>query len=158
MRRHGVETSRERDRVRSRMRSLPASALLWRELEKRQMLGFEFARTCWVERVCVDFYCEALRLAVAVDRIIVNDARALRDEKRHSIRLGRLGICVLRFTDDEVMHNLDGVMASIRRWVRSRPGLWGGCVDAPSSAAKAELAGGAGASTPRRRTTARARR
>ena len=109
--------------------------VLWRELQGRQVLGHVFARGYPIERYQVDFYCEALRLAVEVDRIVRNDARALRSGQRRSSRLAVLGIRELRFTDDEVMHNLDGVLASIRRWVRAQPQSWIASRDLFASAA-----------------------
>jgi hypothetical protein len=45
----------------------------------------------------------------------------LRRCDRRLARLRLLGVAVLRFTDDEVVHNIDGVVGSIRRWIRNRP-------------------------------------
>jgi very-short-patch-repair endonuclease len=138
-----------------RVRALRTEAVLWRELRGRQMLGYEFDRKYSIERHHVDFYCPALRLAVDVARIVTN-ARMLRNERRRVNQLFRLGVRVLRFTDDEVMHNLDGVVACIRRWVRNQPEQWGSRAAPHRVLASAELASSA-AVTMVRRVSRRAR-
>src|SRR5262245_54591945 len=109
----------------SRARTLRSESALWRELKGKQIYGYSFDRAHRLDRDCVDFYCEALRLAIQVDRIVRKDERALRNEMRRIGRLIGRGITVLRFTDDEIMHNPDGVVGSIRRWIRTRPERWG---------------------------------
>jgi very-short-patch-repair endonuclease len=131
--------------------------VLWRELEGRQILGYEFDRAYAIQRDRVAFYCEALRLAVDVERIISKDVRALHSANRRSSRLARLGVQVLRFTDDEVMHNLDGVVANIRRWVRGNPQHWGAAVKPHRRSLPAGVARTVRMPTRQRRRSTRAR-
>ena len=94
--------------------------LLWRELKGKQ-LGYAFDRDHPLDRCNVRFYCKALKLAVEVDGIVRDDMRIVCRDDRRRARLRRLGVAVLRFTDEEVAHNIDGVIGSIRRWIRNRP-------------------------------------
>jgi very-short-patch-repair endonuclease len=103
-----------------RSRRARSRAILWRELKGRQ-LGYAFGRDHPVDRYNVSFYCEALNLVVEIDGIVRDDRRMLRRCDRRLARLRLLGVAVLRFTDDEVVHNIDGVVGSIRRWIRNRP-------------------------------------
>lgn len=135
-----------------RVRGPRSEAVLWGELRGGRILGYEFARCCPIRRDRVDFYCEALRLAIEVGRIIHKDAGVLRDAKKRDSRLAGLGIRVLRFTDDEVMHNLDGVVSSIRRWIRSQPERWGSGVESRISSIPMSR------TTAGRRAASRARR
>ena len=140
-----------------RVRGPRCEAVLWDELRGGQILGCEFTRCYPIRHDRVDFYCEALRLAVEVDCIIRRDAGALRDAKKRDSRLARAGIRVLRFTDDEVTHNLDGVVSSIRRWIRSQPERWGSGVESRISVIPMGRAIASGAQAGQR-TASRARR
>ena len=102
------------------MRIVRSQAILWREL-KEKPLGYTFDRDHSIDRYTIPFYCKALKLAVEVDGIVRDDMRTLHRSDRRHARLGRLGVAVLRFSDDEVVHNIDGVVDSIRRWIRNRP-------------------------------------
>ena len=102
------------------MRIMRSQTILWREL-KEKPLGYTFDRDHPIDRYNVAFYCKALKLVVEVDGVISDDMRVLQRSDRRHARLGRLGVAVLRFTDDEVVHNIDGVVGTIRRWIRNRP-------------------------------------
>jgi very-short-patch-repair endonuclease len=103
-----------------RMRMTRAEAILWRELKGRRMFGCAFDRQHPIDHFIVDFYCKSLALVIEVDGITHDNDRAVRYDERRQVRLASLGVTVLRFTDDEVVHNLDGVLTAIRRWVRLR--------------------------------------
>lgn len=125
MHRPVVESNHAMKRLRPGGRAPRPTAMLWRELEKGQVMGYEFARAHPLCDDHVAFYCEQLGLAIAVDPIIVSDRSALRSARRRDGRLAGRGIRLLRFSNDEVTHNLDGVVACIRRWIRSQPERWG---------------------------------
>lgn len=85
-------------------------ARLWSRLRNKQ-LGVRFRRQEVILGWIVDFYCPAWKLAVEIDGPWHDPrADAFRDHvmAEHSIR-------VLRFTNDQVAHDLDGVVDSIRR-------------------------------------------
>ena len=104
----------------ARMRIVRSRTILWRELKEKQ-LGYRFDRDQTIDRYSVPFYCKALKLAVEVDGIVRDDMRSLHRGGRRHARLRCLGFAVLCFTDDEVVHNIDGVVGAIRRWIRNRP-------------------------------------
>ena len=114
-------------------RSQSPEAILWTDLRDERMLGYSFERGCAVDRHGVAFYCKKLRLAIDVERIVRRNARAVRAGERRSARLMQLGITLLRFSDEEIVHNPDGVVGSIRHWIRSQPFRWGGTL-APARA------------------------
>ncbi len=60
-----------------------------------------------MDRFIVDFYCSKPLLAVEVD----GDSHAEQEEydRQRTERLGRYGITVIRYTNIDVMGNLDGV-------------------------------------------------
>lgn len=105
----------------SRKRMTPAEALLWRELKGRRLLGLKFESKRPVDRYVVDFYCARLGLAIDVDPITTDESFSVHRERERDVRLRLSGVAVLRFSDDEVVHNLDGVVSRIRQSVRYLP-------------------------------------
>ncbi len=44
-----------------------AEAILWSQLQKRQVLGFKFRRQYGVGSYVLDFYCPEVKLAIEID-------------------------------------------------------------------------------------------
>ncbi|MFC1945938.1 endonuclease domain-containing protein [Chloroflexota bacterium] len=86
---------------------------LWSKVRMKQLKGHQFYRQKPVGDYIVDFYCPGAKLVVEVDggqhfagEMVGNDR--VRDEHMRS-----LGLRVLRFTNTEVLANIDGVVESI---------------------------------------------
>lgn len=96
-----------------------AEKLLWNALRAKQ-LGVHFRRQHGVGKYILDFYCAAHYLAIELDGAVhKTDQAKLHDEVRTRF-LSDCGICVIRFTNDEVFADLDGVVKRIReRCVKS---------------------------------------
>jgi len=90
--------------------------LLWSRL-RSDRLGATFRRQQPVGAYVVDFYCPAVRLVVEVDGRS-HDGRYAEDAARQEA-LERAGLRVLRFTNDEVLADLDGVVARLRAWLET---------------------------------------
>ena len=66
----------------------------------------------------VDFYCKALALAIEVDGSVHNTPDAqMRDQARQA-RLEALGVRFLRFSDDAVNQDINGVCLTIIDWIK----------------------------------------
>jgi very-short-patch-repair endonuclease len=63
----------------------------------------------------MDFYCPALRLAIELDGGQHNFDQNRRKDERRTMWLRSNGIEVLRFWNNDVMSNLDGVLSEIAR-------------------------------------------
>ncbi|WP_164927078.1 DUF559 domain-containing protein [Chlorobaculum tepidum] len=90
-----------------------AEQLLWFLLRDRRLAGLKFRRQHPVEPYVVDFYCHEARLAVELDGGQHNepDERA-RDAKREAFLEGK-GIRILRFWNNDVLQNTEGVLQAI---------------------------------------------
>jgi very-short-patch-repair endonuclease len=99
--------------VARQMRQEPTQAerRLWQQL-KRKQLGAKFRRQHAIERFIVDFYCAEARLVIEVDGM-VHDYTGEHDMIRQEY-LESLGLRVLRFTNEDVMKRLEGVLHMIR--------------------------------------------
>ncbi len=89
----------------------PAERKLWSRLRARRLVGFHFRRQQIIEPYIVDFYCHRTALIVEVDGGIHAEQEAY-DRCRGQV-LAERGFRVMRFTNDEVMHNLDRVLEVI---------------------------------------------
>ncbi len=63
----------------------------------------------------VDFYCHAYRLVVEIDGDSHYTEEAQMKNRKRTAFLESKGLRVIRFTNREVLHNIDGVMESLER-------------------------------------------
>jgi very-short-patch-repair endonuclease len=94
-----------------RKKSTDTEQCLWRHLRDRQVEGFKFRRQQPVGRYVVDFVNLEKKVVIELDggQHAVNPSDKLRDEWFRGE-----GYEVLRFWDNEVFSNLEGVLDSIR--------------------------------------------
>ena len=104
-----------------RLRKNPTEAekRLWSVLRKRGLEGARFRRQAPLGRYIVDFLCLDARLVVEVDGG-QHAIEAARDAER-TRWLESQGFRVLRFWNDEVLQNLDGVAEVIAGALRATP-------------------------------------
>ncbi|MSO68761.1 MAG: endonuclease domain-containing protein [Alphaproteobacteria bacterium] len=94
-----------------RLHSTAAERLLWAQLRDRRIGGFKFRRQRPIGPYVVDFVCLEHKLIVELDGApheLTMEYDAARDA-----RLRTEGYVVLRFRNDEVRGNLDGVRQAI---------------------------------------------
>jgi very-short-patch-repair endonuclease len=102
-----------------------AEARLWYHLRDRRFLGFKFRRQTPRGRAVADFLCQQARLIVEVDG--GQHAESSTDAERTAF-LNSAGYLVLRFWNNDVLSNADGVLDEIARTLSvSR----GGCNPSP---------------------------
>ena len=94
----------------------PAEQKLWHVLRQRSLAGFKFRRQHAIERFIVDFYCASARLVIEVDGPI-HDYTLEEDAVRQEYLEG-LGLRVIRFTNDAVLHQTDVVLQQIEATLR----------------------------------------
>jgi very-short-patch-repair endonuclease len=94
-----------------RKRQTDAGQRLWTRLRDRQLLGFKFRRQHPIGRYIADFCCAEARFVIELDGGQHANDR-VRDAERTAI-LEREGYRVLRFWDNDVFQNLEGVLQRI---------------------------------------------
>ena len=87
--------------------------ILWGLLRNRHLAEMKFRRQQTIGPFVVDFYCDEKKLVIEVDGES-HAGRQKEDRKRQSF-LERNGLKVIRFTNDEVLGNLEGVGLEILR-------------------------------------------
>ena len=104
-----VARARELRRLRT-----PAEAALWAVLRNRGLDGYKFRFQQRFGPFYCDFVCHDRRLVIEIDGDThVGDAAVASDARRDAY-IAQEGYRVIRFTNDEVMSNLDGVADAIR--------------------------------------------
>ncbi|MDY6867497.1 MAG: endonuclease domain-containing protein [Chloroflexota bacterium] len=103
-----------RNRARDlRKKQTPAESLLWSKLRSRQLSGFKFRRQHPIDNYILDFYCSEAHLAVEIDGSQhINSENKEMDDARTAF-LMKKGIRVIRFWNNDVLNNLDDVIAEI---------------------------------------------
>nr|WP_295380592.1 DUF559 domain-containing protein [Pseudoxanthomonas sp.] len=106
-----MRKGQKRDRARELRKDMtPAERRLWTILQGRQLEGYRFRRQCPVGPYIADFACLEANLLLEVDGGQHMDAVV---DVRRDTFLRREGFHVLRFWNNEVMTNLEGVRALI---------------------------------------------
>jgi len=103
-----------------RNKSTVAEIKLWQCLKGKQVFGYDFDRQKPIDNYIVDFFCNELMLAIEIDGI-THDQK-LEDDKIRQQKLESLGIRFLRFYDNDVRNNLDGVLIVIKGWITCNVG------------------------------------
>jgi very-short-patch-repair endonuclease len=90
-----------------------AEKLLWSKIRGKQLRDCQFYRQKTIGNYIVDFFCPKGNLVVEVDggQHYFSEGKQ-RDEIRDK-RLSQMGLKVLRFSDMDVLKNIDGVIAVI---------------------------------------------
>ena len=97
-----------------------AEKKLWGYLRAKQIEGLQFYRQRMISKYIVDFYCPQIRLVIEVDggqHYIEENQRA---DKEREAYLRKNGIEIKRYSNIEVLKNIEGVCEDIYDFVRSR--------------------------------------
>lgn len=89
----------------------PAEKILWERLRHKQINGLKFRCQHPVGSFILDFYCPSLRLVIEVDGTSHNDRKEY--DQFRTQKLGEYGYRVIRFRNEEILSNVDGVIAQI---------------------------------------------
>ena len=90
-------------------------AKLWSHLRAKRFYGFKFKRLVLIGDYIVDFLCPKQKLVVEIDGGQHNiDENIIKDKKRTQY-LSSCGYKILRFWNNEIRDNFDGVCEVIKR-------------------------------------------
>jgi very-short-patch-repair endonuclease len=83
---------------------------LWSKIRMKQINGFQFYRQRTIENFIVDFFSPRARLVIEVDGGQHYSDEMIRSDGQRDQRLKKLGLKVLRFSDIDVLTNIEGVI------------------------------------------------
>jgi very-short-patch-repair endonuclease len=103
-----------RRNARSMRRALTDAELkLWNELRAHRLMGLGFRRQVPIDRYIVDFACSEHRIVVEVDGSQHGDDASVGYDAQRTAFLQSRGWTVLRFWNDDVLRDIDGVCSHI---------------------------------------------
>ncbi|HMF23047.1 MAG TPA: endonuclease domain-containing protein [Pseudolabrys sp.] len=88
-----------------------AERALWFRLRDRRLNGLKFRRQMLIKSYVVDFCCESARLILELDG--GQHAELTAEDARRTADLEAYGYLVLRFWNNDVLRNIDGVLETI---------------------------------------------
>jgi very-short-patch-repair endonuclease len=92
-----------------------AEQIIWERLRERQVLGCKFRRQYSIDVFVIDFYAPQLKLAIEIDGESHTGEQAQDYDAERQMFLESKGTRFLRFTNQQVMENLDQVIETIGR-------------------------------------------
>ena len=92
----------------------PAEAVLWKSLQRRQLLGKKFRRQAGIGRYIVDFYCAESAIVIELDGAAHFSVSIDEYESERTHYLEQQGLKVIRFENKEIYDNLEGVLETIK--------------------------------------------
>ncbi|MFA6132317.1 MAG: endonuclease domain-containing protein [Patescibacteria group bacterium] len=108
-----------------REKSTEAEEVLWRRL-RNSRLGVKFSRQVGIENFITDFCSRTLKLIIEVDGPIHQKKDFSEHDKFRSDVLEGFGYKILRFTNEQVLKDIDSVIKIIKTEIFSPPSLGGG--------------------------------
>ncbi len=98
-----------------------AEKRLWKVLRNRALSGAKFRRQFPIDRYILDFYSPEYRLCIEADGgQHYTDESSKQDEARTKL-LASSGIQVIRFSDRDILTNIEGVCAVIQKALDKSP-------------------------------------
>jgi very-short-patch-repair endonuclease len=92
-----------------------AETFLWSKIRMKQVKGHWFYRQKPVGEYIADFYCPSAKLVVEVDGGQHFSVEATEYDKVRKEYMKSLDLRVIRFTNQEVLTNIEGVVEAIGR-------------------------------------------
>jgi leucyl-tRNA synthetase len=100
----------------------PAERILWEKIRNNQ-LGYKARRQHAIGGFIVDFAILETKLVIEIDGEYHNEKEQLIYDEARTAYLEEHGLNLLRFSNDEVINNIDGVLKRIRETISNRAPL-----------------------------------
>lgn len=105
-----------------RANATPAEKKLWASLRESRLDGFQFRRQFPIGDFIVDFCCRSSRLVVELDGSQHGDDPAcVNADAARTALISQRGYSVMRFWNQEIIDNLDGVLEQILAALKQPP-------------------------------------
>ncbi|MET4273295.1 MULTISPECIES: endonuclease domain-containing protein [unclassified Bradyrhizobium] len=113
---HAVVSQRQRGRAKQLRQAMTrAETLLWRYLKANRMDGVGIRRQTPIGNYIADFVCFSSKIIIEVDGESHDFEERQKADRRRDAFFAAEGFQVLRFTNEQVMTNLEGVVEAIRQ-------------------------------------------
>ena len=93
--------------------STPAEEVLWELLKRKQLSGYKFRRQHIIDRFIADFVCLKEKLIIEIDGLIHQLPENKISDELRTKKLNDVGFKVIRFTNEQVLHDTGKTLNSI---------------------------------------------
>ena len=100
-----------------RNNSTKTEILLWQKLKRKQMYGYDFHRQKPIDNYILDFFCHELMLGIEIDGYSHEFLEVFEKDLKKTKRLNELNISILRFSDYQVMKELENILRAIEYFI-----------------------------------------
>ena len=90
-----------------------AEAILWESLRNKKLKGHKFRRQHPIGAYILDFYCHASKLCIEIDGGYHLTKERVEYDKNRTIELRNIGIKEIRFTNEQIINDLNKVLETI---------------------------------------------
>ncbi len=95
-----------------------AERVLWERIRMKQLEGCQFNRQKIIGNYIADFYCHKARLVIEVDGSQHITEEGTEVDRQRDASMRGAGMKVLRFTNDDVLWNIEDVVDRIEEAIR----------------------------------------
>lgn len=103
-----------------------AEQILWQHIRKEQIDGNKFRRQQPIGKYIVDFVCQPKKLVIELDGGQHNESINIDSDKERTEYLNQAGYKVIRFWNNDIFNNIEGVLEYIKEILDSLPTRGGG--------------------------------
>lgn len=118
---HQYETTNIDLAKQMRKESTEGEKLLWNYLSGKKIDGVKFRRQQPIGNYIADFFCSSEKLIIEVDGGQHNDEQAKAYDAERTAFLEQAGYRVLRFWNNDILHNIEGVYDTIVSTISTPP-------------------------------------
>ena len=97
-----------------RKRMTETENILWNALRRKNRKGYKFRRQHPMSTYIADFYCHQLKLVIEIDGGYHLKKEIKEKDEERTKNLLSLGVSVIRFTNDQILHSLSHVLNEIK--------------------------------------------
>ena len=90
---------------------------LWLKLKGKQMYGYDFHRQKPIDNYILDLFCYELMLGIEVDGYSHQFLEVHNRDVVKEKRMNELGITVLRFSDEQILKDMENVIRAIEFFI-----------------------------------------
>ena len=95
-----------------------AERKLWRHIRRKQIEGLQFYRQRPIGNYIVDFYCPDAGVVIEVDGGQHYAGKEREADRKRDAFMNSVGLDVLRFSNIEVLQNIEGVVDRILEYLK----------------------------------------
>ena len=100
-----------------RLNMTESELLLWEELKSKKFHGLKFRKQHPIQTFVADFYCHKLKLIIEIDGGYHETESQLELDKLRTEVLEFNDVRVIRFTNYDVVNNIEKVLSEIEKYI-----------------------------------------